>query len=526
MLYVFYQFILNLSVYVLYHIDIYMSDLNFQSPKRSCIRLKRPSELNPNAILFVPRMIVSIKKFHLNPCASRFYPRRHYKSLNPEASPFRPKRGNSHVSDKIRIVCGNTLPALESNLNPSASIFNPAIRYSKIDTKKQNNILSLPLIHVTKTGISHDIFEPAGRNNNSDLIKLEVLRKHNPGKIIIGELNINSIRNKIDELAHIIGNSVDILLVSETKLDNSFPEGQFYLKGFSRPYRCDRNAHGGGLLLYIRDHIPSKEIKIDQTKIECLIVELNLKKRKWLLHCSYNPHKNMIGEHLLHISRQLDVLSTKFDNFLLLGDLNSELSENLIKTFCGNYSLKNLVKEPTCFKNIHKPTCIDLILTNRVLYFQNTTVFETGLSDFHKLVITIMKSTYQKQTPNIIQYRSYKKFVEKIFRNDLYSSMIELDVNTFTYQKFEETFMGILNQHAPLKKRYVRANTSEFINPTISKAIMTRSRLKKRFLKNKSDESWNNYRTQRNLCVTLIRKNKKKFYENLDVKSVTDNKRF
>ena len=56
-----------------------------------------------------------------------------------------------------------------------------------------------------------------------------------------------------------------------------------------------------------------------------------------------------------------------------------------------------------------------------------------------------MKSTYQKQTSNIIQYRSYKKFVAKEFRNDLYSSMIELDMNTFNYGKFEETFMGISN---------------------------------------------------------------------------------
>ena len=61
----------------------------------------------------------------------------------------------------------------------------------------------------------------------------------------------------------------------------------------------------------------------------------------------------------------LDLYSSRYGNYLLLGDFNSETSENAIIKFCKVYRLKNLVKGATCYKNPEKPSCIDLILTNR-----------------------------------------------------------------------------------------------------------------------------------------------------------------
>ena len=68
------------------------------------------------------------------------------------------------------------------------------------------------------------------------LSTLKCLRLKNPNRIIIGHLNINSIRNKFDQLKHLIKDTMNILLISETKLNNSFPEKQFFIDGFSRPY--------------------------------------------------------------------------------------------------------------------------------------------------------------------------------------------------------------------------------------------------------------------------------------------------
>ena len=86
-------------------------------------------------------------------------------------------------------------------------------------------------------------------------------------------------------------NNVDILLISETKLDDSFLSGQFKICGFSMPYQYDRDSMGGGLLLFIRDY----EFI---TNIENLSVQINLRKRKWFFNGSYNPHKNKISSHL------------------------------------------------------------------------------------------------------------------------------------------------------------------------------------------------------------------------------------
>ena len=78
--------------------------------------------------------------------------------------------------------------------------------------------------------------------------------------------------------------NIDILLISETKLDDTFPDGQFFIDGFHGPYREDRTNKGGGLLLYIREHIPCKKIHVNFCpKIEAVIIEINFKKSKWLL---------------------------------------------------------------------------------------------------------------------------------------------------------------------------------------------------------------------------------------------------
>ena len=60
------------------------------------------------------------------------------------------------------------------------------------------------------------------------------------------------------------------------------------------------------------------------------------------------------------------------------------------------------MKQKTCYKNPHNPSCIDLILTNCLRSFQDTNVFEIGLSDFHKMTASVLKSHIPKQKPNIV----------------------------------------------------------------------------------------------------------------------------
>ena len=92
-----------------------------------------------------------------------------------------------------------------------------------------------------------------------------------------------------------------------------------------------------------------------------------------------------------------------------MGDFNTEVAQTSMKVFCDPYEFKNLIKDATCYKNPENPSCIDLILTNNPNSFQNSGVIETGLSDFHKMTVTVMKTTFEKLKPNIIHCRDYRK---------------------------------------------------------------------------------------------------------------------
>ena len=94
----------------------------------------------------------------------------------------------------------------------------------------------------------------------------------------------------------------------------------------------------------------------------------------------------------------------------MLGDFNCEVMEKPMETFCATYNFKNLIKEKTCFKNTDNPSCIDLILTNKNRSFISTQVIETGLSDHHKMTVTVLRSYFKKSKPKTISYRSYKNF--------------------------------------------------------------------------------------------------------------------
>ena len=212
---------------------------------------------------------------------------------------------------------------------------------------------------------------------------LRALRKKNLNKLIIAHLNVNSLRNKLEFLKEQIQDNIDILMISETKIDASFPIGQFLLNGYSTPFRLDRNAHGGGILLYVREDIPSKLLLVEENLIEGFFVEINLRnKKKWLLSCSYNPKKTSLSNHIAELSKSLDLFTIKYERLL-----------------------------------------IDLILTNCPGSFQNSFVIETGLPDFHKMIVTVMKTSYRKIEPRVINYRDYKSFSNEGFRESLLENL-------------------------------------------------------------------------------------------------------
>ena len=354
------------------------------------------------------------------------------------------------------------------------------------------------------------------------------VRIKNVNRIVIGSLNINSLPNKFEQLKEVIGSNLDILIIQETKLDSSFPPEQFIIEGYSKPYRLDRNRDGGGVLIFVREDIPSKLLsKHNFTKyVEGLFVEINLRKTKLLLFGGYRSEHAQFGLSKIDFLEQLRFGLDKYscyEKVLLAGDFNIDDKEEVLQEFLFEQNLKNLVKEPTCFKTIDNPSCIDLFLTNTSQSFQNTITVETGLSDFHKMAVTVMKTTFPKAQPKIVYYRDYKNFDLSKFRQELRD---ELKKNDHGYFHFEVTFLRVLEKHAPMKQKVLRANDKPFMTKVLRKAIMRRSALKNRYLKEKSDESLKAFKKQKNYTKRLAKRERTKYFANLDLNKYTDNIKF
>ena len=188
------------------------------------------------------------------------------------------------------------------------------------------------------------------------------------------------------------------------------------------------------------------------------------------------------------------------------------------------HELCNLVKEKTCFKNMQNPSPIDLLLINNVYAFQQTTAICTGLSDCHKLVLTILKTAVPRSQPKEITYRDYKQFDPSKFKKELKNVLTKEKVGSCT--KFDEQFLKVLNIRAPLKRKLLTANHAPYISKTLQKAIMMRSYLEKIYFKKRTDHSLKAHKKQKNYCSRLYKKERKNFFSSLNPSFVKDNKLF
>ena len=201
--------------------------------------------------------------------------------------------------------------------------------------------------------------------------------------------------------------------------------------------------------------------------------------------------------------------------------LPSQKHDYYFENISNALNLTNLVNENTCFKSIANPSRIDIFITNSTKSFLHTSAITTGISDFHQMIITVLRLRYKKAKPREIIYRSYQHFNHNNFERDLMLSMNSLDRS---YGSFEESVINTLNKHAPLKKKIVRANELPDMTKNLRKAIATRSRLENRYYK--SIENKLAYKKQRNFCSRLYKKERKVYYTKLNINNITDNRKF
>ena len=203
---------------------------------------------------------------------------------------------------------------------------------------------------------------------------------------------------------------INYLVLSEVKVDQSFPRAQFHIKGYEVRARRDRDKHGDGLIKFV--------------KYESICSEFTIANRKWICLNIYKPpDANSMNTFFDETTACPSKAAMKYENIIIMGDSNIDIKNKglgygKLDNFCDLFNLTNLIHSETCLMKNQKST-IDLFLTNKPKSIFKTHTTKTSLSDYHKFISTFFKSKAPILKPKVIFYRSNKKFDEKSFLHDL-----------------------------------------------------------------------------------------------------------
>ena len=213
--------------------------------------------------------------------------------------------------------------------------------------------------------------------NNREISDLQILRKLRlkyPRNPLIGYLNINSLRNKIIDVRELIGRlQLDYFVISETKLDSSFPSAQFHIVDYEIRNRRDRNKSGGGLIEFVKKGIITKRLKDLETNLrETICTEITISKKRWFCMGVYRPlSSSNIDTFFAKLVISLSKTVNKFDNLIIMGDFNKDITKDCsgfdkLEELPDTFNLTNLIKSKTYYINNHKST-IHLVFMNKSL---------------------------------------------------------------------------------------------------------------------------------------------------------------
>ena len=352
---------------------------------------------------------------------------------------------------------------------------------------------------------------------------LKSLRCDHATNLILGFLNINSIRNKFMCLEEIFTkNYVDIFSIVESKLDESFPDVQFSCPGFSL-LRQDCRKNSGGLMTYIRSDIPHHrrdDVEINSDVFQCLCVELSINGEKWLVSTLYRPPSSPVHGYYEALYLLTDRMLKDADTIILMGDTNINfLNETLassVRDYLSSFSLSQLIKTATCFKGC--PSLLDHVYTNKPRRFTSVVNYDCGLSDFHNCIAVSTKLTCPKRPTQVKYYRSYKHFDESSFLRDISYIPFQVmdifsDIND-SYWAFDVLIKEIIDEHIPLKKKFINHTNAPFMNSALRKSMYRKRQARNKARKNpKNCHLWEDYRQKRNEFVSIRRESIKNYFK-------------
>ena len=215
---------------------------------------------------------------------------------------------------------------------------------------------------------------------------------------------------------------------------------------------------------------------------------------------AYHPPSQSNSYFFEHLDKALDIYSN-YEK--VLQEISTQKLQSLVWIPSYIYMMwSHLQKKKTCFKSIRNLTCINLFLPNSNLSFQHTETASTGLSDFHMLVVRVLKTCFLKTKPIELEYLNYKNVNSVLFNEDVkYIFYIQLNL-------FDEIFLEALDKQATRKTKILSANYLSYVSKAMRKRIMKRSYLEKLYFRNSAENSLKAYKRLKNYCSRLYKKEK------------------
>jgi hypothetical protein len=207
-----------------------------------------------------------------------------------------------------------------------------------------------------------------------------------------------------------------------------------------------------------------------------------------------------------------------------MGDININLlkKNNNLNEILTCFGLTNIVKGATCFKNPNNPSLLDVILCTSPRTIADSLNINIGISDFHNFTCAASKIEVSTINKTRIQYRSYKNFDEEHFRYDISCRLSKIndsageneecnneEITKTVMYEIQET----LNKHAPIKVKYIKSNQVPYMHGKLRKAINVKNMLFRKHIKCPNENTWNEYKTQRNYVTTLKKTSLRNYFE-------------
>ena len=353
-------------------------------------------------------------------------------------------------------------------------------------------------------------------------------KKQSLQSLRVSNFNINYISNKIDELKlhlhkhkddpfHIFGiceshHSTSTEDESESPAELEIPNYKLYHRVASKPGHT-------GKIVYIHEsiaNITKRRKDLESELVECIWLEVKPSNRRPFLVASIYRNPASTFDWYDYFVEMADRVGFTCNDILCLGDFNIDMLKNVSSWKCTMEMLgiKQFVEKPTRVTSTTS-TIIDHIYSNCPELISDVSVDENlSLSDHFPVTCRLaLEVKLGKKEHSTITYRSFKNFNQSQFLNDLSQAPFHLILNEtdpdFSVELWHDIFMSVLNRHAPTRSRRVKkVSFPPWLTPEIRKAMEQRNLFKKMKL-------FDDFKKQRNVVKSLIRKSKKEYFSRL-----------